>query len=183
MEATTVRVKDGAKGLFRLLAEKDSLVLSFFFEKLSGDTCSRFAPHPLSSEFATQLCSQLSTDTAQRFVLESEGGIVGYVILQTTMSEHEALRYAAQGITLKAGEDLLFAPCIADSYQNRGFASSIMKVLIGHYKGKAKSFVLMGGTQETNYRARSFYKKFNFKEYGGYQTDFYNIDMRLLFDC
>ncbi len=181
METTIVTAKDGTKSRFRLLAQNDQSALGDFFEKLSEQTRSRFAPHPLSSEFATQLCANLLTDTTQRFVLESDGNIIGYFILQAQMSEHEALRYAQQGIILKTGDDLLFAPCIADKYQNKGFASLVMEILINHYKERVKSFVLMGGTQETNHAGRSFYKKFAFKEYGGYQTDIYNIDMRLLF--
>jgi hypothetical protein len=40
----------------------------------------------------------------------------------------------------------------------------------------------MGGTQETNRRALAFYEKFGFKRYGGYQTDIFNHDMRLVFE-
>lgn len=181
MKMTTVTAKDGTKSRFRLLAQNDQQALGDFFKKLSQQSRSRFAPHPLSSEFATQLCANLLTETAQRFVLECDGNIVGYFILQAKMSEHEALRYAQQGITLKTGEDLLFAPCIADPFQNKGLASLVMARLINHYQERVRSFVLMGGTQETNYAGRHFYKKYGFKEYGGYQTDIYNIDMRLCF--
>ncbi|MCG6200529.1 GNAT family N-acetyltransferase [Psychromonas antarctica] len=135
----------------------------------------------ITPEFAAQLCVNLLTDSAQRFILEIDEKIIGYFILQSQISEHEASRYAQCGIVLKTGNDLLFAPCIADKYQHQGFASLVMDRLINDYKGKVRSFVLMGGTQETNLAARDFYKKFAFKEHGGYQTEIYNIDMRLLF--
>jgi len=41
----------------------------------------------------------------------------------------------------------------------------------------------MGGTQEPNKVAQSFYKKFGFKEYGRFYTDhngLNNIDMKLM---
>lgn len=181
MEITTIIAKDGTKSKFRQLAQDDGLALSEFFNKLSRQTLSLFAPHPLTSEFATELCANLLIQNTPRFVLACGENIIGYFILQAQMSAHEALRYEQQGIVLKAGEDLLFAPCIADLFQNKGFASQVMVMLINHYQSRVRSFVLMGGTQETNFLGRHFYQKHGFKEYGGYQTDIYNIDMRLCF--
>ena len=180
-QSSVIITDDGSKCLLRKLAEDDSLALTGFFRGLSLLTRSRFGPHPLSAEFAQQLCDNLSTDSATRFVVDLDGKIIGYFILESQMSEHEAARYLQRDITLQSEADLLFAPCIADNYQNNGLASKVMQALINYYKERATSFVLMGGTQETNHRARNFYKKFGFQEFGGYQTDVYNIDMRLLF--
>ena len=46
----------------------------------------------------------------------------------------------------------------------------------------ARSLVLMGGTQASNARAIRFYEKSGFVRYGGYQTDQWNHDMRLLLE-
>ncbi len=97
------------------------------------------------------------------------------------MSEHEKRRYAQQGIELAPYKDLLFAPCIKDSYQNQGIASQAMEQIINMYRTRVRSLVLMGGTQATNLLGIAFYQKFGFIAHGGYQTELFNIDMRLVF--
>lgn len=179
-QSTAFTADDGRKCQLRRLIESDALALADFFINLSPLTRSRFAPHPLSMEFAKCLCINLAADSATRFVVDLDGKIIGYFILESKMSEHEAERYLQLGIILKSETDLLFAPCIADNYQNNGIANKVMVALINYYKNDVKSFVLMGGTQETNHCARHFYKKFGFQEFAGYQTEIYNIDMRLL---
>lgn len=173
--------KTGLQADLRLLKCSDASMLGQFFDRLSAKTRDRFGPHDLSANFATELCQRISDDSALRYVLICDSDIIGYFILERKMSVHEAERYAHLCIAIVSGDDLLFAPCIADGYQNSGFASQVMRELIQVHKNKVKSFVLMGGTQETNNRARRFYQKFGFKEFGGYQTDVYNIDMRLVF--
>ncbi|MBN2181790.1 MAG: GNAT family N-acetyltransferase [Sedimentisphaerales bacterium] len=163
-----------------MIEQKDGLALGYFFGLLSDETKSRFAPHPLTPEYAKRLCINESGDTAERFVLECDRKIIGYFILEYVMSVHEANRYRQFGVNLKSNQDILFAPCILDEYQNKGLASQVMMILIQHAKEKRmRSIVLMGGTQETNIIAKKLYEKYGFKKYGGYQTDIYNIDMRL----
>lgn len=163
----------------RILTEHDSSALGNYFERLSDDSRKRFQPHPLTREHATYLCKR-NRDTATRFILLSGETIIGYFILESEMSSHEAGRYASHGIDLLPRRDILFAPSILDEYQNQGLASLVMPKLLDFVRAlHVRSLVLMGGTQETNSRAIAFYEKFGFKKYGGYQTEIFNHDMLL----
>jgi GNAT superfamily N-acetyltransferase len=176
--------KDGIHYVFRKLVKTDVALLARYFSSLSEATKARFAPHPLTDEYINRLC-KLNSDSAERFVLlpGSLDKIVGYFILEYQMSPHEARRYLGQGIHLESELDPLFAPSIADTYQNRGLASSVMPLIIDAAKEHgSRSLVLLGGTQETNRLAIAFYEKLGFKRYGGYQTDIFNFDMRLVFE-
>ena len=166
---------------FRLLAAGDALRLAAYFEGLSAATRSRFGPHPLTATHAFALCGQIEPEVL-RFILlaDDEHTVTGYFILDFGPAPHEALRYAAQGIVLETGLDPVFAPSIADAYQNSGLASAVMPHIVAAARACcARSLVLMGGTQATNDRAIAFYEKHGFVRYGGYWTDQYNHDMRL----
>ncbi len=165
--------------ILRKLGKDDAARLSSYFDGLSADSRRRFQPHPLTSEFASSLCAEEGSATV-RFVVENADRIVGYFILEPVVSAHEIERYSHFGIVLKSGQDYLFAPSVADDFQNKGIASLVMPHLVAYARQSgAKSLVLMGGTQATNVRAIAFYEKFGFKRFGGYQTDVFNHDMRL----
>ena len=87
------------------------------------------------------------------------------------------------GIEIDHELDPVFAPCIADKYQNKGIAGKSMKYILDFAKNQnLRSLILMGGTQEPNKLAINFYKKFGFKEYGRFYTannNLNNIDMML----
>lgn len=169
--------------MFRELLENDKSELGIFFENLSEETRSRFGPHPLTKEQADLLCENIDKDNIKRFVISDELQIVGYFIINFNLFEHERNRYAEFNITLDPQKDPVFAPCIADKYQNQGVASATMQFIIDYAKANClRSLVLMGGTQETNAIARRFYTKFNFKEYAQFFTahnNSNNIDMKL----
>jgi GNAT superfamily N-acetyltransferase len=174
---------DGKEYMLRKLETTDGAMLSVYFNGLSEITKVRFGPHPLTEDFAFALCGKLD-DTADRFVIFPKGKheIVGYFILEFELSPHESGRYLSQGVVLEQRKDVLFAPSVADAFQNCGLASAVMPELIAHCRRKgARSLVLMGGTQATNARAIAFYEKFGFVKYGGYQTEVFNHDMRLVF--
>jgi RimJ/RimL family protein N-acetyltransferase len=176
--------QDGTQYTFRKLEQADSALLTTYFLALSKETQSRFGPHPLTAEYAKKLCD-LPQDSADRFILltENQDQIIGYFIVEYGGAPDEAKRYQAQGIDLDPKLDPIFAPSMADAYQNKGLASRVMPLIIGAAKEKyARSLVLMGGTQETNHRAIAFYEKFGFKRYGRFQTDMFNYDMRLVFE-
>ena len=181
MKPTPIRPKRNLNCVLRPLQAADSEALADYFCGLTEQTRARFGPHPLTREFAQQLCAR-QNDTATRYVVENKGKIIGYFILEYAMSEHEAARYHSLGIDLQSDLDPLFAPSIADAFQSKGIASAVMPLLIEEAMRKgARSLVLMGGTQEGNLTARNFYAKFGFKPHGGFQTDSWNIDMRLEF--
>jgi GNAT superfamily N-acetyltransferase len=168
--------------VLRSLRADDTDRLAAYFEALTPATTTRFQPHPLTRGQAGIVCGAVgSPESALRLVLEHDNGVIGYFILELTVRSDDAARYAAQGITLEAGRDLLFAPSVADAWQDRGLSSLAMPHLIALARqAGARSLVLMGGTQATNARAIRFYEKFGFEHRGGYQTDVWNHDMRLL---
>ncbi len=164
----------------RSLAAQDSMLLARYFAELSEETKTRFQPHPLTAEKARDITRNPHESTF-RLVLFHGTRICGYFILEAEMSIHEKTRYAEHGIELESGLDVLFAPSILDEYQNTGLASSVMPHLLDLARRiNARSLVLMGGTQETNARAIAFYEKFGFKRFGGYSTEMFNHDMRLV---
>jgi len=167
--------------VYRKITEDDSRELGDFFLSLSGETSLRFGPHPLTMECAREICLSLLESSTERFVLESKGLIIGYFMFEFEMLPHEKERYQSYGQFLDSQKDVLFAPCLADKFQNKGLASVAMQKIIKYLKKKSvRSIVLLGRTQESNSIARAFYKKFGFIEYGGFQTEVYNIDMRLI---
>lgn len=166
----------------RALRSDDGERLAAYFEGLSPSTTSRFQPHPLTREEAMARCGE-PPGPATRLVLERGADIVGYFILEAGLRSGDAARYAEQGIMLEVGRDLLFAPSVADMWQNQGLSSQAMPHLIAlSQQLGARSLVLMGGTQATNDRAIRFYEKFGFEGCGGYQSEIWNHDMRLMLD-
>ena len=167
--------------VFRELENTDWHQLGSFFESLSEETRSKFGPHPLTKEHASILCNNTGHDNVSRFIVLSASEIVGYFILDFNPFEHEAARYRKLGVELDSKVDPVFAPCIADNFQNQGIASHAMKFILNYARDKnLRSIVLMGGTQEPNVIARHFYKKHGFKEYGEFYTEhngLNNIDM------
>jgi GNAT superfamily N-acetyltransferase len=181
---TTSITKNNNTYTLRPITVRDSNALGEYFVRLSDETKRRFQPHPLTNEQAAQLCAEQGAtpdETALRLILLSDETVIGYFILESTMSVHEASRYAAHGIELVSQKDVLFAPSILDEYQNLGLASLVMPHLLSFVKANnARSLVLMGGTQSTNPRAIAFYEKFGFEKFGGYETEIFNHDMRLI---
>jgi len=177
----TVFCKNQSRFTLRELRNSDANALADFFIGLSESTRSRFGPHPLTSKYADHLCQRQADDGVTRFVVESDKNIIGYFILNFGLVDHEVERYASYGIALQQSIDPLFAPCIADNYQNSGISSAVMNNLIEYVRQKkSRSLVLLGGTQESNELGIAFYHKWGFKECGRYFHRCNNIDMRLL---
>ncbi|MEJ1933495.1 GNAT family N-acetyltransferase [Nostoc sp. NIES-2111] len=166
--------------LLRLLRRSDAQGLADYFGRLGDESRRRFLPHPLTQPAAQALCSE-PDPTALRFVVAGNDRLMAYFILETALYPHEAGRFRQHGIELSAGNDFLFAPSVSDDCQNRGLASAAMPALLAAARAiGARSLVLMGGTQATNAMAIAFYEKFGFRRFGGYQTEVFNHDMRLV---
>lgn len=182
MQSSRLQSKNNDVFQFKALQANDGDLLGHFFLNLSDDTKSKFGPHPLTMEYAHYICS-ITDNTIQRFIVHNETEIAGYFILDFNRYNNEIVRYRQFGIELTPEFAPVFAPCIADQYQNNGIASRAMrKIILIAKESNLRSIVLMGGTQEPNVLARSFYAKFGFKEYGLFYTDYNklnNIDMML----
>lgn len=175
--------KNGDSYFLRTIKKADASALGNYFTSLSSKTKSRFGPHPLTREYVALLCES-EEDTADRYLLieQSTGDVHGYFILEYGMIGHEQERYLEKGLELEDGKDLFFAPSILDKVQNLGLASLVMPLLISEAKkNNFRSMVLLGGVRSTNERAIAFYEKFGFETCGGYESDVFNNDMRLLF--
>jgi len=187
MHSSIILSKNDDEFIFRELKVNDEKNLGRFFLNLSTNTKSKFGPHPLTMECAYELCNVIDATNIQRFIAVKDEEIAGYFILDFNKYAHETARYQQNSIILESGLDPVFAPCIADKYQNSGIASSAMSLIIKiAQQANLRRIVLMGGTQETNILARSFYSKFGFKEYGTFYTDYNqlnNIDMMLELNC
>ena len=172
---------NGESLLLRPMQPDDGDRLGAFFDSLSDQTRQRFGPHPLTAEHAIVLCDNLNASHCLRLLAVTNAQqVVGYFICDHRIPLQESKRYHQKGIGLETGQDLVFAPCVADAYQNRGLASAAMPVIIDYFKQQHKrALVLLGGTQQPNHRAVHFYRKFGFVEQGGYQTEVYNLDMWL----
>jgi diamine N-acetyltransferase len=164
--------------VLRSLEKHDASALAKYFDTLTVESKRRFQPHALTAEAALQICAEKDAATL-RVIVEFAQRVIAYFILDPMVSIHEIARYRDAGITLKPGNDFMFAPSVLDEFQSTGIASMAMPYLteLARTKG-ARSLVLMGGTQATNHRAIAFYEKFGFVRYGGYQTDVFNHDMR-----
>jgi len=183
MHSSIILSKNADEFIFRELKVSDGKNLGSFFLNLSVNTKSKFGPHPLTMECANELCHVIGATNIQRFIAVKGEEIAGYFILDFNKYNNEIARYQRNAIILDSGLDPIFAPCIADKYQNNGIASSAMSLIIKiAQQANLRRIVLMGGTQEPNILARSFYSKFGFKEYGTFYTDYNqlnNIDMML----
>jgi diamine N-acetyltransferase len=158
----------------------DAEALGAYFLALSDISRSYFQPHALDSETAQQVCAA-ADPRVLRYLLCQGAEVLGYFVLDSRIPDHEAQRYAIQGITICSAQDYLFAPSIADAYQGRGYASRAMPALIALARARqARSLVLLGGTQEHNSAAIRLYEKFGFRHHGGYVWHgVMNHDMRL----
>lgn len=165
----------------RNLIPTDAQTLATFFTELDPITRQRFGPHPLTPEFAAELCTR-THDTAYRLVIveTDKNRIVGYMILEREVPWYEIERYRNAGISIEAHTDASFAPCIHPDVQNSGIASACMPQIIAFAQGEGlRNLVLLGGTQDTNKTALRFYEKFGFTRCGGYHTEVFNHDMML----
>lgn len=180
-----ISAKNGEQFEFSLLGKDDCGLLAAFFESLSEQTRSKYGPHPLTREFVNNtLVNNLDKSDVHRYIIRSATKVIGYFIVDFNHYPDETRRYQSYQILLDSAVDPVFAPCIADDYQNQGVASQAMTALIEVLRQRqVRSLVLMGGTQAPNTLARRFYKKFGFEELGGFYTEHNgldNFDMRLI---
>ena len=183
MHSSIILSKNKEEFTFRELKASDSKMLGSFFLNLSANTKSKFGPHPLTMGYADELCNAIDETEIQRFIVVKDEEIAGYFILDFNIYLPESVRYKQSAIILESSLDPVFAPCIADKYQNSGIASCAMSFIIKiAQQANLRRIILMGGTQEPNILARSFYSKFGFKEYATFYTEhnqLNNIDMML----
>ena len=166
----------------RLLRSDDHALLGAYFEGLSDETRGRYGPHPLTADFARELCANLDFHSRLPFVAvrDDPEAIIAYFILDLGVREKDRQRYTERGTALIDADVCTFAPSVADANQSSGVGSALMPGILDVARQLGRThIVLMGGTTETNFRAIHFYEKFGFRKVGHFQTRVGNWDMIL----
>ena len=174
MQATIITNQQGERFVLRQLTQHDVIELSHFFANLSDATLSRYAPHPMTAAYACDLCQNCSLPHPPYVVTEpSDNKIIGYMILDGYSQNNypeDASRYQNYPIKL-TNNSRIFAPCIADNYQNKGIASAAMPAIVQQAITQGVDHIaLMGGVQTSNAKAVRFYQKAGFVELGQFTT-------------
>lgn len=174
MPSISITNNQGQQFYIRLLKQTDAAQLGHFFERLSKQTCQRYAPHPMTPSFAQSLCETPSLLASRLIIYPANNQqIVGYFILDSFLPNQypdDAKRYQSYAMPLTSNSRI-FAPCMADAFQSQGLASAAM-AFIKQYAATqaADKIVLMGGTQATNAQAVRFYQKNGFEPLGRFTT-------------
>ncbi|WP_143871068.1 GNAT family N-acetyltransferase [Catenovulum sediminis] len=175
--------RDNQQYTFRVIESTDAPKLADYFTGLSEVTRKRFAPHPLTADYAYSLCQHLSAIPLKTLLMVIENQneeIIGYFILDSKESVEEYQRYLNYQMDLTQSLDWYFAPCIAENYQNKGLSSACMQYIVKYAQAMhIENIILMGGTQKSNFQAIAFYEKNGFIKLGEFQTDVDNVDMYL----
>ena len=176
-ERITIRVSlaSGETAQLRPLVGNDAGILGEYFIGLSDKTRSFYGPHPFNQTTADELCAAVNNAETLRLMatvnLHGRERVVGYFIVILGVRDSDRKRYDRLGISLDQATDCIFAPSVADDYQNTGLGSLMMEHLQHVLKqcGKRR-IVLWGGVQERNARAVHFYEKFGFKKAGEFMS-------------
>ncbi len=178
-------LKNGEKVVFRPLVRGDLLAFGQFLDNLSDETKSKFGPHPINSDEAKNICTNINESEMLRMVMtNSEEEIIGYIILSFLFRDSQLLRYENYKVSIVKGRDICIAPVIADNYQNKGVGSVMLARSIEIAKSLGvKQIILWQGTQLSNVRAIHFYEKFGLKKNGEFEKyGNKNVDMTLTLD-
>ena len=166
----------------RLLRAADRERLGAYFDSLTDAVTGMYGPHPLNTEHARVLCNDVNYAESLRFVVDIDGAIQGYFILDMGLRPQEAERYVNHGTPLHADYCCTFAPSVADAYLEQGVGTALMPLVMEAARRLGRSrIVLMGGVRGDNPRAQHFYRKHGFVEVGHFTTggDLDNLDMAL----
>jgi ribosomal protein S18 acetylase RimI-like enzyme len=181
-----VLLKSGQQALFRPLMAQDAQTLGRYFLSLSPATRSLYGPHPFDQATADHLCATINPAENLRMIATlnttPQEQIIAYFILQMSVTNDDAQRYAKLNIPLDSATDCTVAPSVADAYQSQGLGSALMRLLID-VAGRLgrQRMVLMSGTQARNHRAIRLYQKLGFRKVGEflYTNGINNYDMIL----
>ena len=164
-----------------LLRAGDAAALGRYFDGLSDGIRKLYGPHPLNSEYAAKLCSQIDYAVSLRFVAEVGAEIQAYFILDLGVRDRDVARYSEHGRSLEPRESCTFAPSVADAHLSSGIGSALMPLILEATRRLGRRrLILMGGVRADNPRAQHFYRKFGFERVGEFHAGGVdNIDMML----
>ncbi|KAA3625839.1 MAG: GNAT family N-acetyltransferase [Bacteroidetes bacterium] len=159
-------------------APEDIEKLFQYFNKLSGETKSYFAPHPFDFETITSICHRSYQDY-QSFVCIKNEIIIAYAVVKNGLTEGELNRFAKYSIRINEESDYILAPSVADAFQSQGVGSLLLSFVESELRNQgAKKIILWGGVQLRNERAVKYYLKNGFRTLGEFwHDDLDNLDM------
>ena len=155
---------DSERIIFRPLQHDDILALQQFFESLS-ETTRRFATYPsYDLECAQQFCDEINRGDKLRMVAVSNNKkIIAIFEFNFDLVEFDIKRYRKYGVELSNENDVQFAPCVMDTYQNRRLGTKLLQSIITLARRlNKKRIILWAGVLIDNEQAIRFYEKNNF---------------------
>jgi GNAT superfamily N-acetyltransferase len=146
----------------------DGDLLGEYFLGLSPETIDLYGPHPFDQVTADRFCAEIDPSQVIRWIATlTEGNherCIAYVIQQFGIPPDELTRYAAAGLVLAAESGCLIAPSVADSHQNSGIGTPMLRHILNVANRLGiQVVVLMGGVFAHNLRAVHFYEKLGFR--------------------
>jgi len=175
---------EGESITFRALRSDDGDLFGRYLEDLSEATERLFRPHALTMEAGRKVCEEVDRSGFLRLIAttsnEMEETAIAYLSIGLGARSGEIARYEGYGIGLDDQTDCLFAPSVADAYQNCGLGSVLApRVLTLAKRLGYKRMVLQGGTQKVNHRGIHFYEKLGFVTVGEFVSSA-NLDGQMV---
>jgi GNAT superfamily N-acetyltransferase len=172
--------KEGRTIIVSEYGPADLLSLFLFYQHLSAESRSRFAPHPFDYN-ALQEMSKAADPAYRRFIAREEGAdpLIGYFLFYQGIFEWEQHRFNSYGAHWPAATTCTFAPAVADRWQGCGLGKLIYVRLENLLKNEGNThLVLWGGVQAGNEKARRFYQSLGYQPIGQFRFQgMENIDM------
>lgn len=180
--AEHVMLPSGESITIRLLEPTDAPKLTAYFNGLSEQTKSYFAPHSFIEETVRHICKTLNPSEIVRLVATSANDqkIIAYTLLLSGATPSDMARYEALSMPIDTETDYSIAPSIADAYQSRGLGNHLMSKALAVARVMNKQrIILWGGVQSRNERAFRYYQKYGFVQVGQFENEVLNYDMCL----
>ena len=164
----TILLKNQETIELRQLQDTDLLHLYAYFQQLSAETQSRFAPHSFDWETVKGIECRVDQPIKRFIALRTaHPEIIAYTVLHLGLAPGDLERYQRRGQLIKKKSTASFAPSVADTWQGTGLAVSMNKYIeIIAFDLGIRELVLWGGVQAGNQRAIAFYEKIGYRPMG-----------------
>lgn len=174
------------QSLYISIAKKsDAQAIINYYQKLSGDSKNKFAPHPFEIEY---LSNHILENEHYLTILAKEkntDAVIGYAVTQLWIFDYDIERWAKYGQAIKNDERkfVCFAPSVTEEYHHTGIGTKLLNFTTAILKEMStKNILLWGGVKCANLPAIKFYLKNGFKLIGHFDHEGGNYDMLLTID-
>jgi len=161
LPAERITLKNNKTVLVRKLEGGDKECLYNYLQLLSGESRSRFGPHPFDWPAVMAIFDQPdNTITRYIAVSEHETILVAYMLIKQGMTEADQQRYAQRKQFFDKDKTCTFAPSVADGWQSTGLGTAMSTCIEKELQERGiNKIILWGGLQASNLKAVNFYKK------------------------